>query len=128
MRIQLFSLALAVCLGAFGAHALENVLAEAQLKVWHTAVQYHFIHALGGVLLALIPAGFVSAPKRLIRAKQLLFFGTLFFSGSLYLLSLRYVTGWDFLKWLGPVTPIGGVLFILGWSMSALSVQQPKKG
>lgn len=122
LRLQLFSLAIAVGLGAFGAHALKEVLAAEQLQVWQTAVLYHFIHALGGVLLACIPAHYIASEKRLTWAQRLLFVGSLFFSGSLYLLSLRYAMGWDFLKWLGPITPLGGVMFMLGWCIAAFSV------
>ncbi|MFZ1908478.1 MAG: DUF423 domain-containing protein [Burkholderiales bacterium] len=100
--------ALAVVLGAFGAHALKARLPADMLEVYHTAVQYHFWHALGvlavGLALQLSPeAGWLRT------AGWLLTGGTVLFCGSLYLLAL---TG---SKWLGAVTPLGGVAFILGW-------------
>ncbi len=100
--------ALAVVLGAFGAHALKARLPADMLEVYHTAVQYHFWHALGvlavGLALQLSPeAGWLRAAGWLLTA------GIVLFCGSLYLLAL---TG---SKWLGAVTPLGGVAFILGW-------------
>ncbi len=98
--------ALGVALGAFGAHALRARLAPEQLASWNTAVQYHLIHA--GVLLALalwaqVSARSVGLPAGLFSA------GIVLFSGSIYLLVL---TG---ARWLGPVTPLGGLCLIAGW-------------
>jgi uncharacterized membrane protein YgdD (TMEM256/DUF423 family) len=101
--------ALAVMLGAFGAHGLKNYLDATQMAVYQTAVQYHFYHALGLILIG------VSA----IRGKVALYaaisigIGILLFSGSLYLMTL---TG---TRWLGIITPFGGTAFILGWIMFA---------
>jgi uncharacterized membrane protein YgdD (TMEM256/DUF423 family) len=100
--------ALAVAFGAFGAHALKTRLAPGMLEVYQTAVQYHFWHALGvlavGLALQLWPeAGWLRTAGWLLTA------GTVLFCGSLYLLVL---TG---SKWLGAVTPFGGIAFILGW-------------
>ncbi len=95
-----------VALGAFGAHALRARLDEAQLATWHTAVLYHLIHACVLVALAL----YVRATGRTAVLPSALFAaGIVLFSGSLYLLAL---TGW---RWLGPVTPLGGVAFLAGW-------------
>ena len=100
--------ALAVVLGAFGAHALKARLPADVLAVYHTAVQYHFWHALGvlavGLALQLSPEA-----AWLRTAGWLLTGGIVLFCGSLYLLAL---TG---SKWLGAVTPLGGVALILGW-------------
>lgn len=100
--------ALAVVLGAFGAHALKTRLPAGMLEVYQTAVQYHFWHALGllavGLALQLLPeAGWLRTAGWLLTA------GIVLFCGSLYLLAL---TG---SKWLGAVTPLGGLAFILGW-------------
>ncbi|MGA8004986.1 MAG: DUF423 domain-containing protein [Burkholderiales bacterium] len=100
--------ALAVVLGAFGAHALKTRLPAGMLEVYQTAVQYHFWHALGvlavGLALQLLPeAGWLRSAGWLLTA------GIVLFCGSLYLLAL---TG---SKWLGAVTPLGGLAFILGW-------------
>jgi uncharacterized membrane protein YgdD (TMEM256/DUF423 family) len=100
--------ALAVVLGAFGAHALKTRLPAGMLEVYQTAVQYHFWHALGllavGLALQLLPeAGWLRTAGWLLTA------GIVLFCGSLYLLAL---TG---SKWLGAVTPLGGLALILGW-------------
>lgn len=95
-----------VALGAFGAHALRERLDPAALATWHTAVLYHLIHALA--LLALVL--FARATGRAVAIPAALFgAGIVLFSGSLYGLAL---TGW---RWLGPVTPIGGLAFLAGW-------------
>ena len=106
--------ALAVILGAFGAHALKTRLPPDLLEVYHTAVQYHFWHALGvlavGLALQQLPdAGWLRAAGWLLTA------GVVLFCGSLYLLAL---TG---ARWLGAVTPLGGVAFILGWLALAVA-------
>lgn len=100
-----------VASGAFGAHALRDVLDARSLAVWQTAVQYHLIHALAAVAVALA----VSAPQRrsFAAAGWLLLAGVVLFSGSLYLLAFTGV------RWLGAITPLGGVAFIAGWLLLA---------
>ena len=123
LRIAFILLALAVVLGAFGAHALKERLAEDSLKVWNTAVLYHFIHALGIVMAVMISnMGLISerGTKWSIRS---LFAGITFFSGSLYFLSTRDITGLP-VAWLGPITPIGGVFFIGGWLIAAFNLKK----
>jgi uncharacterized membrane protein YgdD (TMEM256/DUF423 family) len=103
--------ALAVVLGAFGAHGLKNLIGEAELATWAKGVEYHFYHTLA--LLFLSKFGNRSA---LIRWSYRCFAsGIVLFSGSLYLLATRSASGLAFANYLGPVTPIGGVLLILGW-------------
>ncbi len=106
---------IAVTLGAFGAHGLKSVLTPDALDQWHTGVQYHFLHALG---LLVLPALGDRISPRVHSAMRLLFLlGILAFSGSLYLLSTRELTGLHALTAvLGPVTPLGGLCFILGWT------------
>lgn len=109
---------LAVITGAFGAHGLKAVLPADQLEVWHTAVQYNFYHVFALLFLSTM-ARFKS---RLITASYYFFtVGILFFSGSLYLLSCRSILGWDWLIALGPITPLGGLLFIMGWLTLAIA-------
>ena len=93
---------LAVLLGAFGAHALKGTLqAHAMTDVWNKAVLYHFIHAIALLVLAAFPTG---------RLTPALFVGGIaLFSGSLYLLALTNI------KWLGAITPLGGLCFLAGW-------------
>ena len=114
--LSCLALALAVVLGAFGAHALRDSLSDSQLEVWKTAVSYHFYHGLGMLLLTGI---FIFRPNKwLYRAIIVLGVGILFFSGSLYLLTTME---WTFL---GPVTPIGGVAFIIGWLITIPGLKQ----
>ncbi|MFD3257771.1 DUF423 domain-containing protein [Paenibacillus lentus] len=104
---------LAVALGAFGAHVLEPVIQDS-IETYKTGVQYHMIHGIAMILVALA-AGTWGDSNKLRWAARLFLIGIVLFSGSLYLLS---VAGW---RWLGPITPLGGVSFIAGWLMLALS-------
>ena len=98
--------ALGVALGAFGAHALKSRLSPEQLGTWETAVLYHLLHA--AVLLAL--GLYAAATQRPVQPAAPLFAaGIVLFSGSLYGLALGAP------RWLGPVTPLGGLCFIAGW-------------
>ena len=100
-----FLLALGVALGAFGAHALRGRLDDYSLGVWEKAVFYHFVHALGILLIAVMARSSGIGTK----SAWLLAFGIFFFSGSLYALALSGIRG------LGAITPIGGLCFIAGW-------------
>ena len=102
-----------VVLGAFGAHGLKTRLSPESLAIYHTAVLYHFLHALGLFVVAWA-AAHSPASGRVRLAGFAFIFGILVFSGSLYLLS---ITG---LRWLGAITPIGGLLFLIGWALLAL--------
>jgi len=103
---------LAVILGAFGAHALKTQLDSAGLEVWKTAVSYHFYHTITLLFVSLLPA---SKSKPVNLAACFFSLGILFFSGSLYLISTKDILNMSGLSMLGPVTPIGGLFFILGW-------------
>ncbi len=108
---SLFAFA-AVGLGAFGAHALKARLAPELLAVWQTAVQYHFYHALGIVLVGL--ACFQLPGNTALRASGCLMgVGIVLFSGSLYALALSGE------RWLGAVAPVGGAAFMLAWGALA---------
>lgn len=102
-------LALAVGLGAFGAHGLRDRLDAYSLGIWEKAVFYHFVHALGILIAPLLARAGLASTSGAWWACLLLALGILFFSGSLYLLAVSGA------RWLGAVTPIGGVLFIAGW-------------
>ncbi len=111
--IAAITLALAVSLGAFGAHALRGRLDEYLMGVYEKAVFYHFIHALGLLVIpALAHTGIIQS-SAVGPVSSLLLGGIFFFSGSLYLLAF---TGTRFL---GAITPIGGVAFIAGWLLLA---------
>ncbi|RMG55303.1 MAG: DUF423 domain-containing protein [Gammaproteobacteria bacterium] len=101
--------ALAIMTGAFGAHGLENRLDAHHLAIWHKAVDYHALHGLALVLIGILQRqGTVVAP-----AGWLLLGGILLFSGSLYLLAITNI------RWLGMITPLGGLSFIAGWIVLA---------
>jgi uncharacterized membrane protein YgdD (TMEM256/DUF423 family) len=100
---------LGVAFGAFGAHALRDRLDDYARGVFETAVQYQFYHSLALLAVALLLLQFPDSG--LLKSSAVLFvLGILVFSGSLYLLSF---TG---LRWLGAVTPLGGLAFIAGWA------------
>ena len=100
---------LAVILGAFAAHGLKNQLSEQLLAVFQTGVQYQMYHSLGLILMVLTAQFMPSA--QLVWSAGFMSAGIVLFSGSLYLLA---ITG---IKWFGPVTPIGGLCFIIAWGL-----------
>jgi uncharacterized membrane protein YgdD (TMEM256/DUF423 family) len=105
-----FLLALSVALGAFGAHALEDILTPERLQTWETAVFYQTWNALGLVLIVLVSKSF---SVNITIAYNLLLLGIFIFSGSLYILCLSNI------GWFGAITPIGGVSLIAGWIVFA---------
>lgn len=112
-------LATAVGLGAFGAHALRDRLDAYLMGIWEKAVFYHFVHAMGLLVISgLERAGVVD---RVRAAQGLLVAGMALFSGSLYALAL---TG---NRWLGAVTPLGGVAFITAWLLLAWAAARKAK-
>ncbi|MFZ4261125.1 DUF423 domain-containing protein [Sphingobacterium sp. HJSM2_6] len=103
---------LAVILGAFGAHGLEGKISDKQLETWETANQYHFYHTLALLFLST----FSRAKSQSIKVSFIFFsIGIVLFSGSLYLLSVRNLLGIENIAMIGPITPLGGVCFIIGW-------------
>jgi uncharacterized membrane protein YgdD (TMEM256/DUF423 family) len=102
-----------VGMGAFGAHGLKATLSPDMLTVYQTGVTYQMWHALGLIAIALMRQQF-SEDNLLNWAGSLMFTGILLFSGSLYLLALLD------LKWLGMITPLGGVSFITAWVLVAI--------
>lgn len=105
---------LAVAAGAFGAHALRDLVSADRLAIWETGARYQMYHALGLMVVAYVSAQKDAGPARL--AGWLFVAGTVLFSGSLYLLTLTGIT------WLGAITPLGGVAFLAGWLALAWSV------
>ena len=104
LRIAATLCLLAVALGAFGAHALKATLqASGMLDAWNKAVLYHLVHAVALVALALHGGGNRTACLLLVA-------GILLFSGSLYIMALTNV------RWLGAITPLGGLCFLAGWA------------
>ena len=102
-----------VGMGAFGAHGLKHILSPEVMAVYQTGVTYQMWHSLGLILIVLIQQQTVMS-KQLNLAAWLMFVGILIFSGSLYLLAILDQ------KWLGAITPIGGVCFIAAWLLIAV--------
>jgi len=103
---------LAVALGAFGAHGLKNLLSADAIQVYQTAVDYHFVHALGLMAIGIL----YSEYPNVLPAGWIMLGGIILFSGSLYILS---ITG---IKALGMITPVGGACFLVAWGWLAISV------
>jgi uncharacterized membrane protein YgdD (TMEM256/DUF423 family) len=103
--------ALSIVLGAFGAHALKEILTPTELVTFETGVRYQMYHAL--LLLFIGTTNLISTKTKKI-ILGLVVIGVVFFSGSIYLLSTASVTGVN-TKIIGPITPVGGLLLILGW-------------
>jgi uncharacterized membrane protein YgdD (TMEM256/DUF423 family) len=120
----------AVALGALGAHALKNKLSgglitEEQLNGFDTGVKYQMYHTLAMMMLLLLNKN--DDNKWLKYSFRFFKAGILLFSGSLYFLTTRNLWGAEWLKVLGPVTPIGGLLFMAGWLMLMGAVLKSKK-
>jgi uncharacterized membrane protein YgdD (TMEM256/DUF423 family) len=116
---------LAVALGAFGAHGLEKLTADEKiLHGYQTGVQYQVYHALAllavGILIEKAYCAFLKWAGYLFIA------GIVLFSGSLYLLTFLKIQGSTAIKWVGPVTPLGGVCFIAGWAALIWGVSRKK--
>ena len=106
--------ALSVLLGAFGAHGLKTLLSLEYLAIFEAAVRYQLYHALGLMLMGI--SGF-HLPNNLIQLPSyFLIFGTVIFSGTLIILVLTD------LKWLGAITPIGGLCLVIGWLLFAYNI------
>lgn len=113
------SMALGVACGAFGAHALRGSIPDTDLDIWEKAVFYHLIHGLAALVILAAPPTLV-AEQIASRTAQIFLFGTVVFCGSLYALVLTNT------RWLGAITPIGGVCFILSWTVLGWAVLKHK--
>ena len=109
LKIAAISGALAVSLGAFGAHGLKEMLTPAMLEIFKTGVQYQFYHTFALLAVGILQS--LGESNQLKWASRLFVAGIIIFSGSLYLLSISGI------KVLGAITPIGGIAFIAGWVM-----------
>lgn len=105
-------MAVGIILGAFGGHALKAKLDPYHLEVYKIAVLYHLIHALG--LFAVAWVSSLTNDPKVTLAGYFLLAGIVLFSGSLYILSITQI------KWIGAITPLGGLSFIIGWILLAL--------
>lgn len=111
IAVAALNLAIAVALGAFGAHGIKNMVDAQQLEWWHTATLYLFVHALGLLLAGILIRLNISAQP----TAWLLQIGVIIFAGSLYAMTLGAP------RWFGAITPIGGVLMIAGWVWLAVT-------
>lgn len=111
ISIAAINMAIAVALGAFGAHGLKNSVSIQQLEWWQTATLYWFIHGLGLLLVGVL----IRLNYTTQTTAWLLQIGALIFAGSLYAMTLGAP------RWFGAITPIGGVLMIAGWLWLAVS-------
>jgi uncharacterized membrane protein YgdD (TMEM256/DUF423 family) len=119
-----FSGAMAVALGAMGAHFLKGKLDSGlitltNLQTFETAVKYQIYHTIALLFVALFAEKFNE--KRLQKAGVCFMIGIVLFSGSLYILSTAGLLGLTNIRWLGPITPIGGIFFIAGWILMGLA-------
>lgn len=122
LTIACFLGALTVAMGAFGAHALKTMVDEHSLAIYDTAIRYQFFHTLALALTGLIAK--TNAHKLIKFAGLFFMLGILFFSGSLYMLTLKAATGADGFIWVGPITPIGGLFFIVGWILLGVATRK----
>ena len=114
LSIGSISGALAVMIGAFGAHGLKNKLSEKMLANYMTGVEYHFYHTIALLIVGVVALHYPSRP--LAAGGWAFTIGILIFSGSLYIMAMTGITK------LGAVTPIGGMAFIIGWVLLAIAV------
>ncbi len=116
---------LAVAFGAFAAHGLERITTDEKiLHSFQTGVQYQIYHALALLAVAILFENFSS--RRLIWTANCFIAGTILFSGSLYLLTFLKIQGSSAVRFVGPVTPVGGLFFIAGWLFLLLAAVQKK--
>ena len=119
IRLASLLMILAIILGAFGAHFLKAKISETSLSAYQTGVLYHIVHALALLVLGISQ---LEPSKQFKRSIFFIVLGIIFFSGSLYLLSLKDIIGNStFFNVIGPITPIGGISFIIGWVFLFLS-------
>ena len=110
----------AVILGAFGAHALKEVLSENQLSSFQTGIRYQFFHGLAILILSLNKVHFTNRLSNIIKIMSA---GIILFSFSIYLLSIQDLIGFS-MSFLGPITPIGGLLLITSWILIFFSIKK----
>jgi uncharacterized membrane protein YgdD (TMEM256/DUF423 family) len=115
-----YSMALAVVLGAFGAHGLKNIVSEYSVEIYNKAVYYQVIHSLGMLVTAIVLKG-----ERALKTLRFLFLsGIIGFSGSLYALTFADHLPHVLKQIVGPITPIGGVFFVAAWLYFAIAFRK----
>ncbi len=120
LKMAAFMGAIAVAAGAFGAHGLKKILTDQYLATFETAVRYQFYHVFALLAVGLL---FGSFPNNyLMWSGRLFIAGIVIFSGSLYLLTFLEAAGQHGFKWLGAITPLGGLSLIAGWVMLGMGL------
>lgn len=116
---------LAVALGAFGSHQLRPFLTPVQVSSWDTGIQYHFVHLLAMLVIALVPG---SGENRYLKlAFRFFTWGIILFSGSLYFLAVKSHLGIGDIGPLGLITPLGGLALMVGWGLLAFSSNKQRR-
>ena len=115
IAIGSFAAFIGVGLGAFGAHGLKNRLSDQMMAVWHTGVNYHLIHAVALILVGIL-IHLYSSMGLLKLVGWMFLLGIILFSGSLYLLAIFEI------RKLGMITPLGGLAFLTGWLILAITM------
>ncbi len=113
---------LGVVIGAFGAHGIKPQITQASYEQYQTGVLYHFLHA---IILFVVAINLQGQSRLITIVKWSLTLGILCFSGSLYLIATKELTGLS-TSILGPITPVGGLFFILAWVLLAYYFFKPK--
>ena len=124
-----FSAAISVSLGALAAHGLKSkletgLITETNLQSFDTAARYQMYHSIALLVMALLIEKFHT--KLISSAAYCFMTGIVLFSGSIYILSTARLLGLENVQWLGPVTPIGGLLFVFGWILLAFAGMKQK--
>lgn len=114
--------ALTVAMGAFGAHALKTIVPPEALTIYETAVKYQFYHVFALAITAILYEKYPN--QSLINACACFIVGMFCFCGSLYVLTLKAATGLEWLRFVGPVTPAGGLFLMAGWLQLAWGVKK----
>lgn len=125
LKIGAVMSALAVALGAFGAHGLKKLVSAESVGVFDTGVKYMIYHSLAILIVGILAERFSS--KNIIRAGYSFLIGIILFSGSLYLLTFFKAQGVVGLSGIGIITPIGGLFFILGWILLVMGLRDNSK-
>ena len=127
LRVSILSIALSIVLGAFGAHSLKDVFGSYELDVWNKGILYQLTNSLGLILIILLKKNELITESKL--GLSFLSTGILFFSGSLYTIALTnvYLNPDHWIKiMMIPITPIGGTLIIIGWSIIFFKIKKIK--
>ncbi len=125
LKLAALIAAVSVGLGAFAAHALKNMVSDASIAIFETAVRYQFYHVFALAICAILYKDFRNT--WILNAGRLFLFGMLFFSGSLYVLAAMKAMVKPGYDWVGAITPVGGLMFILGWLLFFAGLFKPAK-